>query len=91
MAHRIANATGNWGTAATWLQGTNTPTLHASNNTTLSVAGVTSATFTAPNTSNQATGLLVYLVAKGTATTITATLQESTVDTAHTALSLIHI
>lgn len=85
MAYRIANATGNFGTAATWLQGTNTPSLHASSNTTLSTSGVTSATFTAPNTSNQAVGLLVYLVAKGTATTITATLQESTVDTAHTA------
>lgn len=84
MAFRLANATGNFNTAATWLQGTNTPTLHASNNIALSTSPSLSATFTAPNTSNAASGLLVYLVEKGTATTITATLQESTVDTAHT-------
>ncbi len=85
MAYRAALATGNFNTAATWAQGTNTPSIHASSNITASVAGVTSATFTAPNTTNAVNGLLVYLVAKGTATTITATLQEATVDTACTA------
>ena len=84
MAYRAALATGNFNTAATWLQGTNVPTIHASTNTSLSTTPVYSATLTAPNITNASVGCMVYLVAKGTATTITATLQESTVDTAHT-------
>lgn len=84
MAVRVANATGNFNTAATWLQGTNVPTLHASTNTSLSTSPSLSATFTAPNTSNASVGVLVLLIAKGTATTLTATLQQSTIDTAHT-------
>lgn len=84
MPNRIAQATGNFGTAATWHQGTNTSTLHASTNVNITSAASTSATFTAPNIVNAANGVLVYLTSKGSATTMTATLQEATVDTAHT-------
>jgi hypothetical protein len=84
MAHKIAQATGNFGTAGTWYQGTNTPTIHASTNVNITTTPSYSATFTAPNTTNAVNGVLVHLTSKGSATTLTATLQEATVDTAHT-------
>lgn len=91
MSQRIANSTGNFSSSATWDQGTNTPTLHASTNTTISTSNSYSATFTAPNTSNKVTGVTVLLISAGSANTITATLQEditgtsSWLDTAATA------
>lgn len=88
MAWRAANATGNFNTAATWLESCNTPSIHASNNISITSANSFSATFTAPNTTNAVVGCWVYLVSKaaaGAPTTLTATLQEATVDTAHTA------
>lgn len=84
MAYRLANSSGSFGTAATWDTGTNVPTLNASANIIVSVAGIFGVTYTAPNITNASTGVAVYLTAKGTATTITATLQENSVDTAHT-------
>ena len=60
MAFKIPNATGKWGTASTWDSVTNTPTLHASTNISLSTSGIYSAVFTAPNTTNYCTGVLIY-------------------------------
>lgn len=83
MAYRIPNGTGtNFNTAANWDEGVNTPSIHASTSITVSAGGVFSATFTAPNTTNACTGVLVPVAAVGSAGTITATLQELTVDVA---------
>jgi hypothetical protein len=82
MARHAAAADGNWSTAATWNQVTNTPTLHASTNITISTSNLFTATFTAPNTTNACTGVLLYITAVGSGGTTTVTLQESTVDTA---------
>ena len=76
MAHRIALTTGNYSTTATWGTATNTPTIHASTNITNSTTGVFSGTFTAPSTTNASRGVIVWLNSKGTATSLTATLQE---------------
>ena len=84
MSFRIATATGNYGTSSNWYQGTNSPTVSGTTNVSLSTTPLQSQTFTAPNTTNSVQGVMTYLVAKGTATTITATLVESGVDTAHT-------
>lgn len=84
MPFRIANATGTYGTSTNWYQGTNSPTVSGTTNVSLSTTPLQSQTFTAPNTTNSVQGVMTYLVAKGTATTITATLVESGVDTAHT-------
>lgn len=84
MALFIANATGNWSSTSTWAAVRNTPTLHATTNRTVSAGGIISATFTAPNTVNAVTGVMVYITAVGTAGTLTATLRESGVDTAST-------
>lgn len=81
MAYRVVNDTGTTDT------GTNTPTLHASTNVIVPVGGIFTGNFTAPNTSNKATGVLVHLTNKafsGTPTTLTATLYESGVATACT-------
>lgn len=84
MALFIANATGNWSATGTWAAVRNTPTIHATTNRTVSAGGITSATFTAPNTTNAVTGVLIYVSGVGTAGTLTATLRESGVDTAST-------
>ena len=84
MALFIANATGNWSSTSTWAAVRNTPTLHATTNRTVSGAGIISSTFTAPNTVNAVTGVMVYIAALGTAGTFTATLRESGADTAST-------
>lgn len=83
MAYRIPNGAGtNFNTAANWDEGVNTPSIHASTSITVSSSGVFSATFTAPNTTNACTGVLVPVASVGTAGTITATLQELSVDVA---------
>ena len=78
MAYRIPNGVGtNFNQPANWDEGVNTPTIHATTNITVTAGGVTSATFTAPNITNACTGVLVPVATKGTAGTITATLQEN--------------
>lgn len=78
MAYRVTNGAGtNFNTAANWDEGVNSPTVHASTSITVTSGGVTSATFTAPNTTNACTGVLVPVAAVGTAGTITAQLQEN--------------
>lgn len=78
MPYRVTNGAGtSFNTAANWDTGVNTPSIHASTNITVTSGGVFSATFTAPNTVNAATGVVVPVAAKGTAGTITATLQEN--------------
>lgn len=83
MAYRVSAQTGNFSTAATWDQVTNTPTLHASTNITVTNSDKYTATFTAPNTTNACTGVLVLCTTAATKD-MTATLQESSVDTAAT-------
>jgi hypothetical protein len=61
MAYMIANSTGNFGTAATWDTVTNTPTMHAATNVTVSTVARFTATFTAPNTTNASTGAAFYM------------------------------
>lgn len=83
MAEKVAAATGAWSAAATWNSVTNTPTIHGTSNVNVATGAIFSATFTAPNTTNAATGVMIYITQQTTAaTTLTATLQESTVDTA---------
>lgn len=83
MAYRVTNGAGTaFATAANWDEGVNTPSIHASTSITVTSGGVFSATFTAPNTTNACTGVLVPITAKGTAGNIIATLQEATVDVA---------
>jgi len=78
MAYLVANNTTPLiATAADWDTVTNTPTLHASSNIVLDAGGKFSVGYTAPNTTNTATGVIAFLVSKSTATTITATLQEN--------------
>lgn len=85
MAHKVAAASGNYGTAATWNSVTNTPTLHASTVISISTTNLFTAAFTAPNTTNACTGVLIHITnIGGGAGTLTVTLQESTVDTAAT-------
>src|SRR3954468_12018727 len=85
MARWVSLATGNWSTAATWTEVTNTPALHASTNISVSTSNLFTATYTAPNTTNKCTGVALYLATANTSGgNITITLQESTVDTAAT-------
>lgn len=83
MAHKVATATGAWSAAATWNSVTNTPTLHATTNQTVNTSLRYTATFTAPNTTNACTGVLLPVVATGTGDW-TVTLQENSIDTAAT-------
>lgn len=85
MAKYAAAQTGNYGDTSTWDQVANTPSMHASND--ISTALANTVGFTAPNTTNAVTGVLLYLTnkaASGSPTQITVTLQESTVNTAAT-------
>jgi len=84
MAKFVAVTTGNWSNTASWGAVRNTETIHASTNITVTGGGVTSATFTAPDTSSSVLGVLVYISAVGTAGTLVATLQENSADTAAT-------
>ncbi len=89
MAYRIANSDTTLSSATGWDTVTNTPTLHASTNITVS-GSIYSATFTAPNTTNACTGVAVMIAGSGYYTsgnlTITATLQENSIDTAATVI-----
>ena len=89
MAYRINNSATTLSSVTGWDTVTNTPTLHASTTITVGASAIFSATFTAPNTTNKCTGVAVMFQATGNYTladlTITATLQESGVDTAASA------
>lgn len=84
MARYINNGTGNFSSSATWDTVVNTPTIHASTNITITNSDKFTATFTAPNTTNAVTGIMLYVAGVGTQAW-NITLQESTVDTACTA------
>lgn len=84
MASYAAIADGNWSTAATWGTVSNTPTIHASTNITVSSTHYTAA-FTAPNTTDDCVGMMFYIGTPGSLTySYAITLQENTVDTAAT-------
>lgn len=80
MAYKVAAASGSWSTAATWNSVTNTPTQHATTSIAITGTGVFSATYTAPSTSDQATGVMVHVTTVGTGTLV-ATLQEDLLGT----------
>lgn len=62
--------------------------MHASNNTSPTTGGVTSATFTAPNTTNQATGVVIYINSvPNTSAVYTVELMESGVSKASATVS----
>jgi len=79
MAYRIANSNTTLTSTTGWDTVTNTPTIHASTDITIS-GTIYSGTYTAPNTSNYATGAAIMLRYCGYYTsgnqTITATLQQ---------------
>lgn len=81
-------------TSTNWWTNTNTPVLHASTNTTVNATARFTGTFTAPNTTNAATGVWFYVSTGGTHTSIVVTLQEdiggtsSWLDTTATATAL---
>ena len=79
MAFRIANSNTTLTSATGWDTVTNTPAIHASTNFTFT-SPLYSAAYTAPNTTNRATGVAVALVSNGSysggSLTFTATLQE---------------
>lgn len=78
MAYRVTTGAGtSFNTTTNWNEGVNTPSIHASTSITVTAPGVFSATFTAPNTTNACTGVLVPVAARGTAGNIIATLQEN--------------
>lgn len=84
-AFKIPNAASStFSNANHWDSVTNTPTLHASTNVTISTSNYYTATYTAPNTTNACTGVLMYISGTGTTSTgtVTVTLQENSVDTA---------
>lgn len=82
MAVVVCGGTGNI-TDPIWDTVTNTPTIHASTNISLSTTALFTQTFTAPNTTNACKGVLLY-VSQGTNNlrVVTVTLQQSSVDTA---------
>lgn len=79
----VANQTGNMSSSSTW-DSTITPgTIHATTNVSITTAGKDSTTFTAPNTTNAATGVWVYAASyPSSGRDWTATLVESGVATA---------
>lgn len=86
MARYIAAQTGNYGTSSTWDTVANTPLIIGSDQT-ITTTPINSAAWTAPNTTNAVTGVALYLTGKGTANSITVTLQENSagyVDTSAT-------
>jgi len=79
MAFLVNNGAGTtFSTAANWDTVTNTPALHATTNVSIGSSSYYGATFTAPNTTNYATGVLVYVASNtSTAGTVTAHLEEN--------------
>jgi len=79
MAYRIPNSDTTLSSTTGWDTVTNTPTLHASANITIT-GTLNTVAYTAPNTTNYATGVALLFVATGNYTsgnlTVTCTLQE---------------
>lgn len=79
MAFRIANSNTTLTSTTGWDTVTNTPTIHASTNITFTPP-IYSASYTAPNLTNKATGAAILLISNGMysggSVTFTATLQE---------------
>lgn len=89
MAHLVANSSGNFNTAGTWDTVRNTPTLHATTNISVTTGGVKTVGFTAPNTTNAATGVMIFAASyPSSGRDWTATLEESGVATAAVATIL---
>jgi len=80
MSYRVANSDTTLSSVTGWDTVTNTPTLHASTNLTTLTTQSYSAAYTAPNTTNAATGGAVMMSSNGSYssgdTTLTLTLQE---------------
>jgi len=55
-----ANSTGNFNTAGTWDSSITPGTIHASTSVSITTGGIDTTSFTAPNTTNAATGVWVY-------------------------------
>lgn len=93
MAYRIPNSNTTLSSVTGLDTVTNVPTLHASTNVSYGSSALYTAAYTAPNTTNKATGVAIPLVSNGSyssgSLTFTATLQEyngaAWVDTAATA------
>lgn len=68
MAYRAPNADTTVSSTTGWDTSTNTPVLHASTNTSVNGTARFTTTFTAPNTTNAATGLMLHVVTTGTLT-----------------------
>ena len=93
MAYRIPNSNTTLSSVTGLDTVTNVPTLHASTNVSYGASALYTAAYTAPNTTNKATGVAIPLVSNGSyssgSLTFTATLQEyngaAWVDTAATA------
>ena len=93
MAYRIPNSNTTLSSVTGLDTVTNVPTLHASTNVSYGSSALYTAAYTAPNTTNKATGVAIPLVSNGSyssgSLTFTATLQEyngaAWLDTAATA------
>jgi hypothetical protein len=83
MAERVPNTTTVDINSTSFDTVVNTPTMHATTNISISGTLRYTAPFTAPNTTNKVTGMLLYIVTLP-GTTITVTLQENSIDTAAT-------
>lgn len=88
MAYRIANADTTLSSVTGWDTVTNSPTVVNSSNVVVLTTALYTATFTAPNVTNKCTGVAFLMTTKGAYSsgnlTLTATLQENSVDTAAT-------
>lgn len=84
MALRTAIADTTLVSTTGWGSATNTPTIHATTNITVSTTARFTQGFTAPNTTNKCVGVWFECITVGTGDW-TVTLQENTVDTAATA------
>lgn len=76
MAFRLANSTQSVSSNTT-ITATNTPTLHATTNITISTTDLYTAAFTAGNIGDTAQGIALYIKAVGSGGTVTVTLQDN--------------
>lgn len=88
MAQLVSNQVGNLNNSAVFDTVANTYSIHATTNINLSTSNQFTAAFTAPNTVNAVTSLSVFVNAKGSAGTVTFTLQQSTIDVASVTASV---